>query len=1091
MSRRHVRSLLVGSLLAGAGGAAADTNVFLDTFTFSGTPGATAPLTSNVVARQAGGAVTSAYTAAYSGVATNSALLLDSHAGLGSDALQFCTYLTNASSQAAVDLATNLAAHVAGRVWTVSGRVQIARAVTNISDAWLAVSLGDTVGFNGPNNANADLALLIRGNGGWQVWEDNLAAGTGAAAALRSPDLWSQPAAFRILVDESEPPAEATLTVTVGSTTNQLGTYTLDFETNTARCLELRAHQAAGTAAYGAIAEAAVDDLAVSLPGATNGPPVLLSQPVPATTGHGVPVRLTVQAAALPLDYQWMKDGSAIAGATNRRLRLDFPVYADAGSYRVRVANAYGALTSSVAVLSVTNPAPRPIETLFATGLDDNRHPLPPGRTDPHWQLAASADPGAPGPMTYAPTNVSASWLANATNSGWIAPAANINRLPGLYTYRQTFLLTSGVPETASATLRWAADNAGVEARLNGQPLAAAVPSGFSSLSAAATLTNLVAGTNTLELVVTNSGATANATGLRVELAGTALPLPPDGMAPRLLLAPLDTVVDAGAPIALAALGYGSGPLAYQWRKNGQPVAGATNAAWSLAAAAPGDSGLYDLIVTGSAGAVTSAAVTVTAAYFTGPTSRRTPLAISEIMYHPAARADGRDLSFVELFNSNPFPEDLGGFRLSGAADFTFPAGTRVAAGGFAVVAAQPADLEAVYGISGVYGPFTNTNGMPRDAGTVRLRNRLDAVLLEVDYRDTDPWPLAADGAGHSLVVVRPSYGERDPRAWAASAFAGGSPGATDPRSLAPEPTGAVDRVTINEIVAHTDPPLEDSVELFNPSAAAVDLSGCWLSDDPGTNKFRISDGTLLPARGCRTFGAAQLGFDLRATGDEVLLVHSNLTHVIDAVRFAGQANGIAFGRYPDGAPGFQELSAITPDAPNAPPLANPVVINEIMYHPVSEDGADEYVELYNRGGEPVDLGNWAFTEGIGFTFPTNTPIPAGGYLVVARDRDHLLAGHPALDPARVLGNFTGALDDGGERLALGRPDSLVTTNSGFAVTNDFWIVENEVTYADGGRWGLGATAAAAASNSSIRGPTTGGRRTGPTATSRRSPPGP
>ncbi len=1054
MGVRFRRDLPVAGLLAWGAAAVGDTNVFLDSFTFDGTPGATAPVSSNLAVRQAGGAVTSGYTTAVSGVSTNSVLLVDGHAGLASDALQFRTYLASSSSQGAADLVTNLAPHVAGRVWSVSGRLQIGRSVTNISDAWLAVSLGDTGGLTGPNHATTDFALLVRGSGGWQIWEDNMAPGSGAAGVLRSPDLWSQPAAFRILVDESEPPSEASVIVMVGATTNTLGSYTVDFETAVSRHIELRAHQGGGTAAPGALMEAAVDDLAVSLPGDTNGPPVFLTQPASAVTGYGVPVGMAVQAAAQPLSYQWMKDGVPLAGATNRRMRLGFPVFGDAGQYRVRVSNAFGSITSAVATLSVTNPAPRPIETLVGTGLDEDGHPLPPGLVDPHWELLASADPGAPGPQVYSPTNVAGTWLANGTGSCWVAPARSISLLPGPYTYRHAFLLTSGVPETASVTLRWAADNSGTAVRLNGQALPVPLAAGFGGLTAASSFGGLVAGINALEFDITNAGTAANGTGVRVELAGTAMPVPPPGTPPELLLHPTGRVVAAGGPLALAALGYGSGPLTYQWRRDGQAVVGATNAAFSIASASPGDSGLYDVVVTGPAGSATSAVVVVAVAHFTGPTSRRTPLVISEILYHPAPRADGRNLEFVEIFNSNPFPEDLGGFRLSGDVDYVFPPGTRIAAGGHVVVAAAPADVEAVHGLTGVFGPFANPGGLPNGAGTIRLRNRLDAVLLEVDYRDSDPWPPAADGAGHSLVVCRPSYGEGDPRAWAPSAFIGGSPGATDPRALEPDPTGAVDRVTINEIVAHTDPPLDDSVELFNPSASAVDLSGFWLSDDPGTNKFRIPDGTILPARGWLAFDGPRLGFDFRATGDEVLLVHSNGTRVIDAVRFEGQANGVAFGRFPDGTPGLCALDAITPGGANASPLAVPVVIHEIMYHPISGDGADEYVELHNRSGGPVDLGGWAFTDGIAFTFPTGTVLAAGGHLVVARDRDRLLAAHPGAPPAQVLGDFSGALDDGGERIALSRPDTIVSTNSGFAVTSVFHIVENAVTYVDGGRWG-------------------------------------
>ncbi len=53
---------------------------------------------------------------------------------------------------------------------------------------------------------------------------------------------------------------------------------------------------------------------------------------------------------------------------------------------------------------------------------------------------------------------------------------------------------------------------------------------------------------------------------------------------------------------------------------------------------------------------------------------------------------------------------------------------------------------------------------LPDSGGTLRLIKRSGAVILELDYDDDSPWPVAADGAGHSLVLSRASYGETDPR---------------------------------------------------------------------------------------------------------------------------------------------------------------------------------------------------------------------------------------------------------------------------------------------------------------------------------------
>src|SRR5882757_8634855 len=64
---------------------------------------------------------------------------------------------------------------------------------------------------------------------------------------------------------------------------------------------------------------------------------------------------------------------------------------------------------------------------------------------------------------------------------------------------------------------------------------------------------------------------------------------------------------------------------------------------------------------------------------------------------------------------------------------------------------------------------------------------------------------------------------------------------------------------------------------------------------------------------------------------------------------------------------------------------AGTVVINEIMYHPSSENIAEEYIELFNSGLTNVNLAGWQFTKGVQFTFPNVALVP-GKYLVVAAE---------------------------------------------------------------------------------------------------------
>jgi len=440
-----------------------------------------------------------------------------------------------------------------------------------------------------------------------------------------------------------------------------------------------------------------------------------------------------------------------------------------------------------------------------------------------------------------------------------------------------------------------------------------------------------------------------------------------------------------------------------------------------------------------------------------GPTSRRHGVVISEVMYHPTNRTDGRNIEFIEIYNSQAWFEELGGWRVSGAVDYTFPSNAVMQSKAFFIVAANPADFRAVYPTvpaANVFGPFANSNGLQNSSGTLRLRNSRGAVLFEMNYTGDPPYPAAADGAGHSLVLARPSYGERDPRAWDASVAPGGNPGAADTASPVSQRT-----VIINEFLAHTDPPNVDYIELFNYGNVQVNLLGCILTDDPDTNKFIISTNlgnTIIPPRGFMVFTEAQLGFALSSGGETIYLKHSSGQRMLDAVRFEAQENGVATGRFPDGAPSFSRLKTPTPGTNNAPfkPDDN-IVINEIMFDPVSNDPDDEYIELHNRGTNVANLGGWRIRDAVSFNIPDGTTIPAGGYLVIARNAARLRTQYQGLTPANCIGDYEGSLANSGERIELNFPDEVVSTNaSGQIKTDTIRITLDEVTYSSGGRWG-------------------------------------
>ena len=95
-------------------------------------------------------------------------------------------------------------------------------------------------------------------------------------------------------------------------------------------------------------------------------------------------------------------------------------------------------------------------------------------------------------------------------------------------------------------------------------------------------------------------------------------------------------------------------------------------------------------------------------------------------------------------------------------------------------------------------------------------------------------------------------------------------------------------------------------------------------------------------------------------------------------------------------------------------PVANNLRITEIMYHPA--DPNHEFIEVQNVGATSINLAWVEFTDGIDFTFPSLS-LGAGQYAVVVRNQVMFEALHGT--GMTIAGEFTGALDNGGEEIVL------------------------------------------------------------------------
>ena len=138
----------------------------------------------------------------------------------------------------------------------------------------------------------------------------------------------------------------------------------------------------------------------------------------------------------------------------------------------------------------------------------------------------------------------------------------------------------------------------------------------------------------------------------------------------------------------------------------------------------------------------------------------------TEIAYHAAG---DDELEWIELHNPRAVATDLTGWSLTGGVSFAFPDGTLLPAGGYLVVASDPAM------VAGALGPLVGR--LDADGERVELVTNGGRRVDSVHYGSDDPWPVAADGSGHTLAKIRADAPSDHAEGWAASREAGGTPG--------------------------------------------------------------------------------------------------------------------------------------------------------------------------------------------------------------------------------------------------------------------------------------------------------------------------
>jgi hypothetical protein len=82
--------------------------------------------------------------------------------------------------------------------------------------------------------------------------------------------------------------------------------------------------------------------------------------------------------------------------------------------------------------------------------------------------------------------------------------------------------------------------------------------------------------------------------------------------APTITSQPSASPVAVGSAVSLSVVAGGTAPLSYQWRKDGVAISGATSSTYTIASTKTSDAGSYTVVVTNSAGSVTSNSTVLT-----------------------------------------------------------------------------------------------------------------------------------------------------------------------------------------------------------------------------------------------------------------------------------------------------------------------------------------------------------------------------------------------------------------------------------------------------------------------------------------------
>ena len=321
------------------------------------------------------------------------------------------------------------------------------------------------------------------------------------------------------------------------------------------------------------------------------------------------------------LSYQWKRNGTDINGATSNTYTTPPASSADNGAaYAVSVSNSTTTVTSN-ATLTVTEEAvapaiaTQPADQTATTGQTATFSVTATGSSLRYqWRKDGTDIAGATSSSYTTPATSSqdsgASFAVTVNNSASavsssgatltvsalpVAPAIATQPMPQTVTVGQTATFAVTVTGT-SPSFQW---------KKNGANIPGATSRTYTTDTTAIGDNNAV-----FSVLISNSAGTATSSNATLTVSARAVK-------PTINTQPKALSVTAGQTASFSVAATGTGPLTYQWKKNGANISGAITNAYTTPATAMGDNNaVFAVEISNSAGTVTSvtAALTVTPA---------------------------------------------------------------------------------------------------------------------------------------------------------------------------------------------------------------------------------------------------------------------------------------------------------------------------------------------------------------------------------------------------------------------------------------------------------------------------------------------